>query len=52
MKLAQLLAPWLGDIGPDLDIQGIAVDDRQIKPGYLFLAYQGTHSNGAQYIPA
>jgi UDP-N-acetylmuramyl-tripeptide synthetase len=30
---------------------GITADSRLVKPGSLFLAYPGTHSDGRQYIP-
>jgi UDP-N-acetylmuramyl-tripeptide synthetase len=30
---------------------GITADSRQVKPGALFLAYPGTHSDGREYIP-
>jgi UDP-N-acetylmuramyl-tripeptide synthetase len=30
---------------------GITADSRQVKPGSLFLAYPGTHSDGRTYIP-
>jgi UDP-N-acetylmuramyl tripeptide synthase len=29
---------------------GITADSRQVKPGALFLAYPGTHSDGRNYI--
>ncbi len=37
--------------GPlNVDIEGIAYDSRQVREGYLFVALQGQHANGAQYI--
>jgi UDP-N-acetylmuramoyl-L-alanyl-D-glutamate--2,6-diaminopimelate ligase len=50
MQLAKLLHPWIPDIQSNLVISGIACDDRQVKPGFLFLAYQGTSVNGSLYI--
>jgi len=38
---------------PDLDgaITGITADSRAVKPGFLFAAIPGTHSDGRAYIP-
>jgi UDP-N-acetylmuramoyl-L-alanyl-D-glutamate--2,6-diaminopimelate ligase len=49
MKLSKLLnitipTQW------DLDISGLTLDSRQVKPGDLFFAYQGTHLDGRQFI--
>jgi UDP-N-acetylmuramoyl-L-alanyl-D-glutamate--2,6-diaminopimelate ligase len=33
------------------EIVGLAVDSRQVKPGYLFLAYRGILHDGRDYIP-
>ena len=30
---------------------GMTADSRQVKPGHLFLAYVGTHSDGRRFIP-
>lgn len=35
---------------PDVSIQGIALDSRFIKPGYLFFAYRGKKMDGTQFI--
>lgn len=50
MYLAKLLQPWISEIPEDLVISGIACDDRLIKTGFLFLAYQGTATNGANFV--
>ncbi len=33
-------------------IEGVAFDSRQVKPGYLFIALQGDHVDGRQFIPS
>ena len=35
----------------DLDISGVKIDSRQVKPGYLFVAMKGTQVDGHQFIP-
>ena len=37
---------------PHHPISGIALDSRQVKPGYLFAAIKGQKLNGADFIPA
>ena len=34
----------------DPDIAGLAMDSRQVRPGYLFAALSGSHAEGASYI--
>ncbi len=36
---------------PDVEITGIAIDSRAVKPGYLFVAMQGGSVDGHDYIP-
>ncbi len=36
---------------PDVEITGIAIDSRAVKPGYLFVAMQGGSVDGHTYIP-
>ena len=36
---------------PDVEIEGIAIDSRAVKPGYLFVAMQGGSVDGHDYIP-
>ena len=53
MKLGQLLNGipsyhLSGD--PEQEIQGLAYDSRQVKPGYLFVALKGHRQNGHHYI--
>jgi len=54
MKLGQLLEGMstyelIGD--PELEIEGLAYDSRQVKPGYLFVALKGHELDGHDYIP-
>lgn len=37
--------------GPRLEIAGITDDSRQVKPGWLFVAYRGVEADGHKYIP-
>jgi UDP-N-acetylmuramoyl-L-alanyl-D-glutamate--2,6-diaminopimelate ligase len=53
MKLIHLLEglkeyDLTGD--PELEIEGLAYDSRQIKPGHLFVALQGHALNGHHYL--
>lgn len=54
MKLSELLK----NIKPnqivgnaDIDITGVNIDSRKIKPGHLFVAMKGTQVDGHQFIP-
>lgn len=41
----------LGLVGSsEVDIQGIAYDSRQVKPGWLFVAVPGHETDGSEYI--
>jgi UDP-N-acetylmuramoyl-L-alanyl-D-glutamate--2,6-diaminopimelate ligase len=54
MKLNELLesVSTLGVSGKDdLEIEGIACDSRQVKPGWLFVAVPGEQVDGADFIP-
>ena len=33
-----------------IDVNGLAIDSREVKPGDLFMAYRGTYVNGIEYI--
>ncbi len=53
MKLGQILEALShfelrGD--PALEIQGLAYDSRQVKPGDLFVALRGHHSDGHEFV--
>ncbi|MFB9225004.1 UDP-N-acetylmuramoyl-L-alanyl-D-glutamate--2,6-diaminopimelate ligase [Paracoccus cavernae] len=39
-----------GDKGRDPEVSGLAVDSRQVKPGYLFAALPGSETHGASFI--
>ncbi|MBI5952982.1 MAG: UDP-N-acetylmuramoyl-L-alanyl-D-glutamate--2,6-diaminopimelate ligase [Chloroflexi bacterium] len=36
---------------PDVEITGIAIDSRAVKPGFLFVAMKGGSADGHNYIP-
>src|SRR5690349_450802 len=41
-------------VGPDpagIEITGVADDNRQVLPGYLFVAYPGVAVDGHRFIP-
>ena len=53
MILSQLLnnikpTAIVGDTG--IDVSGVCIDSRQVKPGFLFIAVRGTQTDGHQYI--
>ena len=53
MKLGQLLngVPTYHLSGdPEMEIQGLAYDSRQVKPGYLFVALKGHRQNGHDFL--
>ena len=51
MKLTELLhnIPTL-DAPADIEVQGVQIDSRQVKPGDLFIAVRGTQADGHAYI--
>ena len=54
MKLSELLnnvktLSIAGDEG--VEIAGVEIDSRQVKPGYLFVAMRGTQVDGHRFIP-
>lgn len=55
MRLPELLRRAGTDIAPPaatdrLDITGISADSRAIRPGMIFAALRGTHTDGRDYI--
>ncbi len=49
MKLSVLLGKDIK--GKDPDITGITSDSRQVKPGFVFAALQGSLDDGSKFIP-
>ena len=54
MKLQELLKntkplAMVGDM--DVNITGVDIDSRKVKPGHLFIAMKGTQVDGHQFIP-
>jgi UDP-N-acetylmuramoyl-L-alanyl-D-glutamate--2,6-diaminopimelate ligase len=48
--IAKIIQP-LTIRGPQTcEIEGLAYDSRQVKPGYLFVALRGRHREGAEYV--
>jgi UDP-N-acetylmuramoyl-L-alanyl-D-glutamate--2,6-diaminopimelate ligase len=37
--------------GPDVEVHGIAVDSREVRPGDLFVAQLGARADGATFVP-
>ncbi|MBA2457486.1 MAG: hypothetical protein H0V43_00865, partial [Gemmatimonadales bacterium] len=37
--------------GPDVEVTGIAVDSRQVRPGDLFVAQRGARTDGLAFVP-
>ena len=54
MELSKLLksVKTLNIVGEtDVDISGVKIDSRQVKPGFLFVAMKGTQVDGHSFIP-
>jgi UDP-N-acetylmuramoyl-L-alanyl-D-glutamate--2,6-diaminopimelate ligase len=47
---AEIPAPFNKTDVPDVEITGISIDSRTVKPGHLFVAMQGGTVDGHQYI--
>jgi UDP-N-acetylmuramoyl-L-alanyl-D-glutamate--2,6-diaminopimelate ligase len=50
--LSEFPLPYEAAQIPDLAIDGITLDSRQVKPGYLFVAERGASVDGHDYIPS
>jgi len=50
-SLLAAIQPGLGSGLPDIPVQGITADSRQVAPGFLFVAIPGTQTDGHKYIP-
>lgn len=48
-SLAELLA-GLANVPPVLNIAGLALDSREVKSGFLFMACRGHHQHGLQHV--
>jgi UDP-N-acetylmuramoyl-L-alanyl-D-glutamate--2,6-diaminopimelate ligase len=48
-SLAKLLS-GLANVDTSIDVTGVAIDSREVKPDDLFMAYRGTEVNGVDYI--
>lgn len=50
MSLVALVPGYAGI--PDIQVTGVALDSRQVKPGDVFIALRGTQVDGREYIDA
>jgi UDP-N-acetylmuramoyl-L-alanyl-D-glutamate--2,6-diaminopimelate ligase len=50
VKLSELISPDSLS-GPDVEIAGLTLDSRAVRPGFLFAALPGLHVNGRDFIP-
>ena len=50
MKLAELFQPWIANEIPECEILGLHNDSRQVKQGFLFIAYPGHATDGRLFI--
>jgi len=51
MKLSRLLAPLGLSCTQETEIKSIACDSRQVAPGALFAAMEGSRTDGSRFIP-
>ena len=49
--LSEIPFPYEAARLPDLQVTGIALDSRQVKPGFLFVAERGASVDGHDFIP-
>ncbi|MCB1102615.1 MAG: UDP-N-acetylmuramoyl-L-alanyl-D-glutamate--2,6-diaminopimelate ligase, partial [Kiritimatiellae bacterium] len=49
-SITRIIQPLTMRGSQDQEIEGVAYDSRQVKPGYLFVALRGEHENGMDYI--
>lgn len=54
MNLRELIFKALGQALalPDVNVSGVAQDNRRIKPGFVFVARQGDKVDGHRFVPA
>ena len=54
MNFSNLLEPWVQNsefnLKNDITVQGLALDSRDVAPGYVFFACLGEHVNGVRFI--
>lgn len=50
MKLTDITAPLSLPCPKDMNITGVSIDSRQLKPGNVFIAIQGERFDGHQFI--
>ncbi|HYC33941.1 MAG TPA: Mur ligase domain-containing protein, partial [Gemmatimonadales bacterium] len=51
MRLSELArAVGSGHTGGDVEVSGIAVDSREVRPGDLFVAQRGVSSDGLEFV--
>lgn len=43
--------PYVASALPDLPVSGLAIDNRQVSPGFIFIARVGASSDGHAFIP-
>ena len=48
--MSRLLTDLLSEAAPAVEIVGLALDSREVQPGFLFLAVPGLHSAGRAHI--
>lgn len=52
MKFSELTKDLGINVRDDFDVKGVAIDSREIKPGYIFFALKGSKGDGADYVEA
>lgn len=50
MLLHTVLASWVSPDTPNPEVLGITQDSRNVRPGFLFLAFKGARTDGRLYI--
>lgn len=50
MSLSQLLIPWAAAQDLSIEVTGLCLDSREIKPGYVFFALVGSSQDGRDYV--
>jgi UDP-N-acetylmuramoyl-L-alanyl-D-glutamate--2,6-diaminopimelate ligase len=53
MRLSELLdglGPRCAHAGPDVEVRGVAIDSRRVRPGDVFFALVGQHTDGRRHV--